>query len=96
MKAFTTILSGLIIAPLSAIWNGYVISIIWRWFMVTTFNLSPLNIPQSIGLALIVGYLSHQEIDQKEHEYPLIRAVVITLVKGGCTLLIGAIVKGFL
>jgi len=39
--------------------NDYVCYHFWKWFIVPTFGLKMLTIPQSIGLNLVVGFLSH-------------------------------------
>ena len=44
----------------SAIWRGYVLSILWGWFIVPLFGLPALSIPFAIGFSLIVGYMTHQ------------------------------------
>lgn len=44
----------------SSIWSGYVLSILWGWFIVPTFGLPMLSIPAAIGVALIAGFLTKQ------------------------------------
>lgn len=44
----------------AALWNGYVLTVLWRWFVVPTFGVAPLMLWQAIGLTMIVGYLTHQ------------------------------------
>ena len=51
-----------------ALLRGWVLSILWGWFVVPTFNLPQLSIPIAIGLALVVGFLAHQSIDVKSPE----------------------------
>ena len=53
------------IVAVSWLLRGYVLSILWRWFMVPTLGLPALSIPQAIGIALVVGMLTHQS-----HHYP--------------------------
>ncbi len=50
----------LIFAPLISIWRGYVFSVMWLWFIVPVFAAPPLRIPYAIGLALVIGMLTHQ------------------------------------
>jgi hypothetical protein len=51
-----TLLLGLLSAAfylvLLGLWNGYVLSILWSWFVVQ-FGLPTLTVPHAIGLALI-------------------------------------------
>jgi hypothetical protein len=72
--------------------NGWVLSQLWQWFVVTTFNLRPLSIPEAIGIAMVVGFLTHEYNDSKKEEHkgwavvvPLLMAFVgplITLLAG--------------
>ncbi len=47
-----------LLIAVSAILNGWVLSIMWSWFIVKTFGLAPLSIPAAIGLAMVVGFLT--------------------------------------
>lgn len=38
------------VLALSSLWSGYVLTIIWKWFMVPAFGLPALSIPMAIGL----------------------------------------------
>lgn len=37
--------------------SGYVLSVLWGWFIVPTFGLPLLTIPVAIGVMLVVAYL---------------------------------------
>jgi hypothetical protein len=74
--------------------NGWVLSLLWQWFVTTTFGLSPLTIPQAIGVAIVVGFLTSSYKDTKQEErkglavlVPVFGAVIGNLV----TLLAGYI-----
>jgi hypothetical protein len=45
---------------LGYVWKGFVLTILWGWFMVPTFGLQPLAIAPAIGVSIVVGYLTHQ------------------------------------
>lgn len=49
-----------VLLALSAMWKGYVISVLWGWFVVPAFGLPPLSVPLAIGVALIVTLMTHQ------------------------------------
>ena len=53
---------------LSALVNGWTLSILWKWFMVPVFGLPMLSIPQAIGIAMVIGYLTFQNNDAQEKE----------------------------
>lgn len=38
--------------------RGFVLSKLWLWFIVTTFNIPTINLAQSMGIILIVGMLT--------------------------------------
>lgn len=42
------------------IFNGWILSILWKWFMVPALGLPILTTPQAIGIALVIGYLTHK------------------------------------
>lgn len=56
----------LISLPLGALWAGYVLSILWGWFIVPTFEARPLAVLPAIGVAMVVGYLTKQESATKD------------------------------
>lgn len=47
--------AGLIVGMviLSVIFSGFVLQVLWGWFVAQTFGLPELNIPQALGLAII-------------------------------------------
>lgn len=93
----TTIIATLIV---SQIWRGYILSKLWLWFIVSIFGADPLGIAQSIGLALVVSFLTHQpnsyEDEKKSANGKLARVAKVALLSPAISLLIGWIVKGFL
>lgn len=44
----------------SVVLNGYVLSVLWGWFIVPVFGLPALTIPVAIGIALVISFLTHQ------------------------------------
>jgi len=49
---------GALLVPL-AILRGWVLSILWGWFMVPVFGLPALGIAQAIGVGLVVTTFTH-------------------------------------
>jgi hypothetical protein len=37
--------------------NAWVVSVLWKWFMVPIFHLPVLTIPMAIGTVLVINYL---------------------------------------
>jgi len=61
IAAFLVALAGILaLVAVAVIVNGYVLSVLWGWFIVTTFEARPLGVANAIGLACVVGYLTHQ------------------------------------
>ena len=48
----------------ASIFNGYVLSVLWGWFVVPTFAAPTLGVVPAIGIALVVGYMTHQMRDK--------------------------------
>lgn len=87
------------LAALGAIWSGYVLTILWAWFVMPIFGLPALAIAPAIGLAVVAGYLTHQYVpkaakpdgDGKWDETG--RAIAHMAFKPAFALLVGWIVK---
>ncbi len=67
LLALIIALAGVVaIVFLSSVWYGYVLTILWAWFIVPVFKLPILSIPVAIGIALIVRYLTHKGTKKEE------------------------------
>lgn len=79
--------------------SGWTISVLWAWFVVTTFKTAALTIPQSIGLALIVSYLTKQYQNNKTEDNAadaFAKAFFLILFKAVFALSIGWVVTLFM
>ena len=83
------------IAPLTAIWYGFALMVMWAWFVVPTFHVAPLRIPYAIGLAYIVQFLTHQTTSE-ENEPETDRILAMAIVKPLVLLAAGWIVTWFI
>ena len=83
---------GLMVA--TAIMRGYVLSILWGWFVVPIFGVPQIGIAQAIGVAMVVSLMTHQYVPQKEKDrwMPVITALLTPVF----ALAIGWIVKQWL
>jgi hypothetical protein len=50
--------TGLILAAVAIVFGGWVLSVLWVWFIVPIFNAPVLGLVPAIGIRLIVGYLT--------------------------------------
>lgn len=67
MKAIGYIATTLVLMVYGTVMNGWALSKLWGWFIVTSLHWPPLNIPAAIGVALVVQYMSAR-FDEKEAE----------------------------
>ena len=63
MKYLLLIPTIIAFAILSIILNGWVLSILWSWFIVSLFGLPLLSIPTAVGIAIIVRLITYQYND---------------------------------
>ena len=55
----------------TSLFRGYILSVLWGWFMVPTLGLPRLSVVQAIGIAIVVSFLTHQDtsyIPKKERK----------------------------
>ena len=99
MKAIGYIVSFLTFIVLGSVWGGYVLSVLWDWFIVSHFELKPLTLPVAIGLAMVISYTTHQ-YDQtessKDAKDRLIETVTYSFMKPLLTLFAGWIITFFM
>lgn len=60
--AFAGTLLIIAVVPLVAVYSivyGATIAQLWLWFVVPTFQAPALNVPQAIGLGILVGFLTN-------------------------------------
>jgi len=90
----------LVLLAISAIWKGYVLTVLWGWFVVPTFGLPALSLAPAIGMSMVVSFLTHQSDATKEQEGSsserLAKAVAHALLVPALVLGIGAVVRHFM
>lgn len=92
----------LMIVP-SVMWSGYVLSIMWGWFVVPTFGLPPLHIGVAIGISSIVSFIVPRTDCQKKKDKDgdgigaiVLKDTIKTFGKPAFFLLFGWIVKSWM
>jgi len=65
-----------------SLWNGYVLTVLWRWFMVPVFNLPILSLPVAIGISLVIGLLTqqYQSIPEDDRFKPFVYSILVPFV----------------
>ena len=92
---------GLIaLMTLSSMWRGYVLTVLWSWFVVPTFSLPALALAPAIGLSLIISFLTYQHDSAKEPEGEfadrMAKAIALALLMPAMVLGIGWVVHQFM
>lgn len=47
------------VSPVLYILNGWILSVLWRWFIVH-LGVQPISVPAAIGIAIVAGFLTRQ------------------------------------
>lgn len=50
------------------IWSGYVLSILWSWFVVPSLHVPTISVPVAIGFALVVRFLAPSSSSSESKE----------------------------
>jgi len=78
---------------LSTVLRGFVLVVLWSWFVVAHFHIAPLTIPVALGISLIVSFLTaHVDLDDKptgQAKSRLYKAISASLVVPIFTLALG-------
>jgi len=75
-----------------AILNGWILTILWGWFVVPIFHLPPLTIAPAMGLSLLVSYMTKEYVNSESTW----KNVSITFTRPFMVLLIGYIIKSYM
>ena len=63
MIVLLTVVGAIVSIAVGAIWKGFVLSVLWRWFMVPIFGLPELSLVVAIGVGLVISFLTYQHIE---------------------------------
>ena len=87
----------IVLDVLMYLFTGFVLKVLWGWFIVSQFHLPPIGIPVAIGITLIVVMLTHQHIPLQEgHEVEdVIGRVLENFTGPAVSLLVGFIAHLF-
>lgn len=84
-----------VIGSLAVIWEGFVLTKLWAWFVAPQFGLPFLGIAQGVGIAAIASMLTHQlpsDAENRDGNLAVGWSVVAPLI----ALLLGWAAKQFL
>jgi hypothetical protein len=55
-----------VLLPLEAVTGGYVLSQVWKWFIVPPFGVEALTIGQAIGINTVIALLKVRPMEKKQ------------------------------
>ena len=87
-------LLGLLSLPALIMMRGFVLQKLWGWFIVSHFHIAPLNIPEALGIAVLVSTLTNHQCkrdEQKPHE-----VILLAMLNNGLVLFLGWLYSLFL
>jgi len=99
MKNTLKILLVFVLMAIYAIYAGFVLSILWGWFVVETFSLPALSIPVAIGINSIIRLVVidvDYDVEQKEFSTRIVQSVTTILTKPTLFFVMGWIVVQFI
>lgn len=82
----------------ASMWNGFLVSILWDWFVIGLFDVPAIGVAQAIGLSLVVGAFTvkFKKNDGESIAEVCARVFVMAPVFCGCMLITGFVVKKFI
>ena len=84
----------------ATIFSGYVLSTLWSWIIVASFNVPDINIPSAIGVMVVAGYVTKQATYANWVEGQSDEARAFTRwmgwAKPAVGLLVGWVIKGWM
>ena len=99
MKYVLMFIGAIVVLILSSIWYGYVLSVMWGWFIVHAFHVSSISVPLAIGLSSVVGmFRSYPDTNKKSDKSPsevFTRAIAYSFFGPLFVLLFGYIIHLF-
>lgn len=82
---------------LATIFQGYVLTLLWQWFIVTTFTVAPITLVPAIGLMLVVNYFTNQvNLNDSERPNYQVEIAVVHILKPLLFLVAGFIIHLFM
>ena len=100
MNILAKILGFLVIMIVATLWSAYVLTKLWGWFVIPTFELPELSVAAAVGLALIVSYLTyqhrHEESTGDSYAEVLMSAIFAAFMRPLFALILGAIVSNWM
>ena len=98
LACFGLFVAAIALIVVGSIMNGWVLSIMWGWFVVPLFGVPVLKVAPAIGVALVAKMLTHQsssKSNEKKDTSETVGELIAAFLSPMVTLLIGWIVLQF-
>lgn len=100
-KVLAYALAGVVVVPAAlliwlvcAVAGGFVLQLMWGWFVPPTFGLAALSLPQAIGLDLLITWVVMSDTTQVKREW--YETIGMSLYRTATFLTVGFVVSRFL
>jgi len=91
MKKLIELVLIIIIGLLSSLWSGYVLKVLWGWFVVPVFNAPALSFIYAAGLMIVLGFVQH--LPKPDPEAKWYSSLDVVILKPLIFLLFGWLIK---
>ncbi len=78
--ALLALLALPVVIVVSAIANGFVLSVMWSWFVVPVFGIAALTVVQAIGFSMVVSFLTYHDTESKTDDSKSLTEKIIYMV----------------
>ena len=75
---FLAFIGALFLFPLAILWQSYVLSTMWNWYMVPALKVAPIGMALSYGLMLVANLFKGVRISKNEDHFKTIFAIFVT------------------
>jgi hypothetical protein len=99
MPALIALALAALIITVSAVWEGFVLTKLWAWFVVTTFGLPILTLLPAIGVGLVIDLVTprgKQTKDTRDEGEQFEDAITYALFSPAIVLLVGWVVHSLM
>jgi len=87
------VLFGIVIFIIGVVLNGFALAVLWDWFVSDVFGVKNLSVPEALGIALLVGFLTHSYAEDKRDIADKLASIIARPI---IVVLIGAIYQLFI
>lgn len=98
---FNKVMLVIVLGVVSSIFSGFVLTKLWSWFVVPTFDLPQLTVPIAIGIYLTVSFMTKNNTSTLEdQDFPDIKEIFNLFSRGlgrpTAALLLGYVIVQFI